>query len=204
MGKMNLKASAITAVGWLALSAATYFIVGVYLLTDGTNFDPVKVYDLLKDTLALAAAFLAPIAAFVLFRDWRLEHSLIRNEDLSMSVYGKVVELKGLSYQCFAGAGEDMADFDKKVKTYINLLGEIRGLAANINGVNEDALRLKERLEEFNAIASSSIKYQIANFYENKKRINDSNWVNSGVGGQAMLKHAALMRIITTIEVLHV
>lgn len=38
------------------------------------RFNPKDAYDVLKDALTLAATFLAPVAAFVLFSDWRSEH----------------------------------------------------------------------------------------------------------------------------------
>lgn len=44
------------------------------------SFNREEAYDAIKDALTLAAAFLAPLAAFVLFSDWREQHKLIRNE----------------------------------------------------------------------------------------------------------------------------
>ncbi|WP_165495634.1 hypothetical protein [Acinetobacter sp. ANC 4173] len=44
--------------------------------SDGPKFDPTKNYDLIKDTLTLTATFLTPVAAFVLFSDWREEHEV--------------------------------------------------------------------------------------------------------------------------------
>lgn len=74
MSKKTLKEK-ITSVCWwtLGLSVA-YFAIGAYLKSDGPKFDPGKTYDLIKDTLTLTAAFLAPVAAFVLFSDWRVQH----------------------------------------------------------------------------------------------------------------------------------
>lgn len=43
-------------------------------------------YDVIKDALTLAAAFLAPIAAFVLFSDWRSEHKEVGNEKNSQEI----------------------------------------------------------------------------------------------------------------------
>jgi len=74
MKKKTLKSKIIRACLWTALFTVVYFIGGAYLKSDGLKFDPNKTYDLIKDTLTLTAAFLAPIAAFVLFSDWRDEH----------------------------------------------------------------------------------------------------------------------------------
>ena len=69
MNKKSLKERIVSAVVWLTLLGVVYFVIGIFLITDGLNFNPEKVYELLKDTLTLAAAFLAPVAAFVLFSD---------------------------------------------------------------------------------------------------------------------------------------
>lgn len=47
------------------------------------RFNPKDAYDVLKDALTLAAAFLAPVAAFVLFSDWREQHKVISNVEQS-------------------------------------------------------------------------------------------------------------------------
>lgn len=59
---------------WALILSVVYFAIGAYLKSDGPKFDPSKTYELLKDTLTITASFLAPVAAFVLFSDWRLEH----------------------------------------------------------------------------------------------------------------------------------
>ncbi|HBN5965815.1 TPA: hypothetical protein L3H12_002548 [Acinetobacter baumannii] len=45
------------------------------------GFNQDNAYDVIKEALTLAAAFLAPIAAFLLFSDWREQHNKqVRNE----------------------------------------------------------------------------------------------------------------------------
>ncbi|ENW92755.1 hypothetical protein [Acinetobacter dispersus] len=44
------------------------------------DFNYEKAYEILKDSLTLLAAFLAPVAAFILFSDWRVNHRLVNNE----------------------------------------------------------------------------------------------------------------------------
>jgi len=72
-----------------------YFVVAIWLKTDGVKFDPESIYELLKDTLTLSAAFLAPVAAFVLFSDWRESHVAIRDEALGISIYEFITEVGG-------------------------------------------------------------------------------------------------------------
>ena len=59
------------------IGTPAYILLSLLLLNDYSyeaNFDPKKVYDVIKDGFALSAAFLAPVAALALFTDWRDEH----------------------------------------------------------------------------------------------------------------------------------
>lgn len=79
---------------WWALGLTIlYFLLGAWLKSDGPNFDPGKTYELLKDTLTLTATFLAPVAAFVLFSDWRKQHVALAIEADSTHVYKVISEL---------------------------------------------------------------------------------------------------------------
>lgn len=78
---------------WALILSVVYFAIGAYLKSDGLKFDPSKTYDILKDTLTLTATFLAPVAAFVLFSDWRKQHRAISNENV---VNTTLTEIKGL------------------------------------------------------------------------------------------------------------
>lgn len=75
---------------WALVLTILYFAIGAWLKSDGPKFDPAKTYDLLKDTLTLTATFLAPVAAFVLFSDWRREHRDKHNEELVFSRLEKI------------------------------------------------------------------------------------------------------------------
>lgn len=81
-----------------------YFIGGgivVYLLISFTilssfpwypyQLNKKLAYEVLKDAFTIGAAFLAPIAAFVLFTDWRVEHRI-------KSTLQLLEDLKNLSY----------------------------------------------------------------------------------------------------------
>lgn len=76
MKKKTLKEKINIVCWWAVGLTVVYFIIGVILKSDGPKFDPIKTYDLIKDTLTLTATFLAPVAAFVLFSDWREEHNV--------------------------------------------------------------------------------------------------------------------------------
>lgn len=61
-----------------------YFIIAFFLKSSYPiyeyNLDRSNAYDVIKDALTLAAAFLAPVAAFVLFTDWKEQHRSIKDE----------------------------------------------------------------------------------------------------------------------------
>ncbi|MNR82489.1 hypothetical protein D3C72_132480 [compost metagenome] len=66
-------------VGFWTFGGVFWYLVIAFFLKSSYpiyeyDFNRSTAYDVLKDALTLAAAFLAPIAAFVLFSDWRREH----------------------------------------------------------------------------------------------------------------------------------
>ncbi|RKG37882.1 hypothetical protein [Acinetobacter sp. WCHAc060007] len=83
MNKRNLEEKIKDVGFWTVIFFILYLIVG-YLLESLWLSKPLKLnelYDLLKDGLGITAAFLAPVAAFLLFSDWREQHNKqVRNE----------------------------------------------------------------------------------------------------------------------------
>lgn len=93
MAKKTLEEK-IKLVCWWALGLTIlYFLIGAWLISDGLKFDPTKTYNLLKDTLTLTAAFLAPVAAFVLFSDWREQHIEKLLEQESSEIYASYIDI---------------------------------------------------------------------------------------------------------------
>ncbi|WP_291390777.1 hypothetical protein [Acinetobacter sp.] len=93
MAKKTLEEK-IKLVCWWALGLTIlYFLIGAWLISDGSKFDPTKIYNLLKDTLTLTAAFLAPVAAFVLFSDWREQHIEKLLEQESSEIYASYIDI---------------------------------------------------------------------------------------------------------------
>ncbi len=58
------------------------------------SFNPDTAYDVLKDALTLAAAFLAPVAAFVLFSNWREQHIEVEIEKEGIELYERLMLVK--------------------------------------------------------------------------------------------------------------
>ncbi len=93
MAKKTLEEK-IKLVCWWALGLTIlYFLIGAWLISDGPKFDSTKTYNLLKDTLTLTAAFLAPVAAFVLFSDWREQHIEKLLEQESSEIYASYIDI---------------------------------------------------------------------------------------------------------------
>lgn len=81
---------------WTFSGVFWYLVISFFLLSDypiqDQPFNGKDAYMVVKDALGLAAAFLAPVAAFVLFQDWREQHSIISNKKLSEDI------IRDLSY----------------------------------------------------------------------------------------------------------
>ncbi|MDO7226359.1 hypothetical protein Q5M53_08920 [Acinetobacter baumannii] len=81
---------------WTFAGIFWYLVISYFLLSDyplqNYPFNHKKAYDVLKDALTLAATFLAPVAAFVLFSDWRESHVEIRNENIGLDLYNFIVK----------------------------------------------------------------------------------------------------------------
>lgn len=90
MAKKTLEEKIKNVSKWALGLSILYFLIGAWLNSDGSHFDSAKTYELIKDTLTLTAAFLAPVAAFVLFRDWSEEHIKKENEKLGIDIYDSV------------------------------------------------------------------------------------------------------------------
>ncbi len=101
MNKKSLEKKIEMVVRVFAIGIPVYIVLSLLLLNEysyDAYFDPKKVYDVIKDALLIAAAFLAPIAAFVLFSDWRVEHQ-------KKSTFQILDDLKNLSLSIKHGLG---------------------------------------------------------------------------------------------------
>lgn len=57
------------------------------------SFNLDNAYDVIKEALTLAAAFLAPIAAFLLFSDWREQHNKQVRNEFALKVFNQFENL---------------------------------------------------------------------------------------------------------------
>ncbi|WP_407411391.1 hypothetical protein [Acinetobacter sp.] len=111
MSKKNLK-DKIRQVGfWTFSGVFWYLVISFFLLSDypiqDQPFNGKDAYMVVKDALGLAAAFLAPVAAFMLFQDWREQHTKISNDQLSRKIITDLKEIECLLNYLTARNGQD-------------------------------------------------------------------------------------------------
>lgn len=99
MARRKLKDKVELSIFWMGLFCLTFLIFGFILKSDLTKPNDSSIfYEVLKDALTITAAFLAPITAFILFSDWRVEHKIKNTLQL-------LDDLKNLSYDIKNGLG---------------------------------------------------------------------------------------------------
>ncbi|MDC5109017.1 hypothetical protein OHW62_16515 [Acinetobacter baumannii] len=99
MAKRKLKDKIEISIFWLGLFCLTYLIFGFILKSDLTKpIDSSIFYEVLKDALTITTALFAPIAALILFSDWRVEHRLKETFQL-------LEDIKNLSFSIQNGIG---------------------------------------------------------------------------------------------------
>lgn len=90
MAKDNLKVKIRRVWKWTFIGIITFLVVSFFLKSSYPithhKFNLADTYEVLKDTLTLAAAFLAPVTAFVLYTNWKDQHISINNEQVSKDI----------------------------------------------------------------------------------------------------------------------
>ena len=101
MIKKSLEEKIKDVVFWTIAFFILYTIVGFLLETNWlkTVITLRKVNEILKDSLTITAAFLAPVAAFVLFSDWRKEHVEVVLDTVARKIRVDIEDLKNLIYR---------------------------------------------------------------------------------------------------------
>ncbi|WFT03486.1 hypothetical protein [Acinetobacter baumannii] len=119
-----------------------YLLISFFLLSDypiqDYPFNHKKTYEVLKDALSLAAAFLAPVAAFVLFSDWRDQHRSISNEKVSRQIVDNLSDLLP-----FIGKSDiyltNQEEINKFSQSYFSYVIQLRRNATSINAINSES-----------------------------------------------------------------
>lgn len=82
---------------WTIGAIFSYLVIAFFLKSkypiDEYSFNFDNAYDVIKEALTLAAAFLAPIAAFLLFSDWREQHNKEVRNEFALKVFNQFENL---------------------------------------------------------------------------------------------------------------
>ncbi|WP_438426707.1 hypothetical protein [Acinetobacter baumannii] len=83
---------------WIFAGIFWYLVIAFFLKSKypifNFSFNLDTAYDVLKDALTLAAAFLAPVAAFVLFSNWREQHIEVEIEKGGIELYERLMLIR--------------------------------------------------------------------------------------------------------------
>ncbi|MCO8058062.1 hypothetical protein [Acinetobacter towneri] len=166
MAKKTLKEKINCVKYFTLLFAVLYFLIGAWLKSDGPNFDPDKAYELIKDTLTITAAFLAPVAAFVLFVDWKDEHRAKSNEKLSaeirLSLYDAYIQIA--SYTSI-DTPQKMGAYQMQFEQHLN---KTKRLIDDIYTFNDESRRFKSEVKDLLGLLEQG-------------QISWSSWVNNRI-----------------------
>lgn len=139
----------------------SYFLLSDYPIQD-FPFNHKKAYEVIKDALTLAATFLAPVAAFVLFDDWRTSHRLINNESEVLDILKKS---KNLAYK--------VKDIEEYLTGYYH-----RGLTSSeVESIqNKVSTALSEVLSLSGQINFSKKNFSNTDFHDACIKLNDEQY----------------------------
>ncbi len=127
------------------------------------SFNREDAYDTIKDALTLAAAFLAPVAAFVLFSDWRAQHKELSNEKNSKLI----INAFNLCHSSISYYGESI-DFQRQYSNFMNNLFTINTLTNEIYTIDENSLQFIQNAKEASSLFNSALPkwIQLVNIHQ--------------------------------------
>ncbi|URM40029.1 hypothetical protein [Acinetobacter sp. AS23] len=171
MAKRKLKDKIEISIFWLGLFCLTYLIFGFILKSDLTKpIDSTIFYEVLRDSLTLTAYFLAPIAALILFSDWREQHASINNEKNSKDIVDIVTKIFPFinTYYLDIENDESFLNFRQK---YFSLYFDLKGKKLTINPIDSMSKQFVEDIDKLEAIIFDNWscfqqQYQFNKFYE--------------------------------------
>lgn len=131
-------------------------------------------YEVIKDALTLTAAFLAPVAAFVLFTDWRGQHVEVENEKISKEIVLGILPIIEKSTSDFFQFQDDPEGMFKFREHYFNNLYELRNKVSQISSINSRSLEFIVNGEE---LAKRLLEgFNLMDAYLNAN--SNANWAN--------------------------
>ncbi|HFX6247520.1 hypothetical protein NRA66_10495 [Acinetobacter baumannii] len=145
MARKNLELKIKDLFFWTFVFFLFYTIIGFLLKTAwlSCTLKFSEVYDLIKDGLTITASFLAPVAALLLFNDWRETHVRVNNEKLSSEIIDIFYEMNSLSNKAYNQYAKDKAlrEGDKEKIALLNK--ELISRISKLNVVDSESRDFK-------------------------------------------------------------
>jgi len=137
-------------VGFWTFGGVFWYLVIAFFLKSSYpiyeyNLDKSATYDVIKDALTLAAAFLAPVAAFVLFIDWKTQHKEVNNEKNSRLII-QACDSCRVSIINYVGV-----NFEQQYSNFMNNLFALNTLAAEIYEIDQNSSEFLKNAKEAGA-----------------------------------------------------
>lgn len=106
------------------------------------NLDRATAYDVIKDALTLAAAFLAPVAAFILFIDWKTQHKEVNNEKNSRLIIHACDSCRASIVNYVD------VKFEQQYSNFMNNLFTLNTLTAEIYEIDQNSSKFLKNAKE--------------------------------------------------------
>lgn len=189
MVKKTLEEKIKDVVFWIVVFFIFYLIIGFLLeslwLSKTLKLD--ALYDLLKEALTITAAFLAPVAAFVLFSDWREQHIEKLSEDYSSKIFNKFSDFlnKFFDYKCKVEDSDLFTNITREIRRTnhelllkdihqsIQLIKDLEGrnsetlvFCREANACFKEAISITHELEQIDCLNEQSLDPKTFHIYK--------------------------------------
>ncbi|HAV5501196.1 TPA: hypothetical protein JI107_17790 [Acinetobacter baumannii] len=172
---------------WTIIGIVVYLIISFFLKSSYPishyKFNLSDAYDVLKDALTLAAAFLAPIAAFVLFNDWRVSHRLINNEKEVIELLDNIENVSFATFD-FVGLINEFYEYtipldqikhheDRAFKLLSNILEQLGKIDFSIKNFSQQSFHKASKVlleEQYQLLSITLRMFESYNVVEQSKK----------------------------------
>lgn len=122
-----------------------YLISGYLLLSNwlAERVALTKIYDLIKDDLTITASLLAPVAALLVFNDWRETHARVNNEKLSSEIIEIFQEMNAITSKGYNEYAKEKVMQRSDGEKISLLLKDLISKISRINSVDSEADEFK-------------------------------------------------------------